>query len=337
MIARASFRMDPLCHTLVGWSLARAGLRDRTPLATTALVLGANAPDIDAITYFTGSSLWWRRGWTHGVLALGAWPFAIAAILLIVARTFGHASHRRPPPKAATLIWISALGVWTHPLLDFLNNYGVRWLMPFNTRWFYGDALFIVEPLIWLCLLAGLCASWYAERHSLNRVTPARWALVIVSVYAVVMLALGHGGRAVVNRQFADRGRAVNARTMVSPVLGGLSLRYVVADAGPYYYVAGFRWWPSATLDPGWRTIAKNDRHPAVEVARRAPVARGFVAWTRFPFYVVDELEEAFLVTMDDARYAPATGHSWAAVQVRVPKQVVDGTNKRGHPSVPAS
>jgi inner membrane protein len=42
--------------------------------------------------------------------------------------------------------------VLTHPALDWLNNYGMRWLMPFDGRWFYGDALFIVDPWVWLVL-----------------------------------------------------------------------------------------------------------------------------------------------------------------------------------------
>jgi len=33
-----------------------------------------------------------------------------------------------------------------------MNTYGVRLLMPFDGRWFYGDALFIVDPWIWLAL-----------------------------------------------------------------------------------------------------------------------------------------------------------------------------------------
>jgi inner membrane protein len=40
--------------------------------------------------------------------------------------------------------------VLTHPALDWLNNYGLRWLMPFDGRWFYGDAVFIIDPWIWL-------------------------------------------------------------------------------------------------------------------------------------------------------------------------------------------
>ena len=47
---------------------------------------------------------------------------------------------------------LAALGVVTHPVLDWLNNYGMRWLMPFDGRWFYGDALFIIDPWVWLVL-----------------------------------------------------------------------------------------------------------------------------------------------------------------------------------------
>jgi len=38
-----------------------------------------------------------------------------------------------------------------HPTLDWLNTYGMRWLMPFSGRWFYGDAVFIVDPGCWWC------------------------------------------------------------------------------------------------------------------------------------------------------------------------------------------
>ncbi len=31
--------------------------------------------------------------------------------------------------------------------MDWLNSYGVRLLMPFSNRWFYGDALYIVDPV----------------------------------------------------------------------------------------------------------------------------------------------------------------------------------------------
>ncbi len=49
-------------------------------------------------------------------------------------------------------------GVLSHVFLDFLNSYGVRLLMPFSDRWFYGDALYIVDPWMYLALGGGVCA-----------------------------------------------------------------------------------------------------------------------------------------------------------------------------------
>jgi hypothetical protein len=63
--------------------------------------------------------------------------------------------------------------------------------------------------------------------------------------------------------------------------------------------------------------------HPAIAVAERMPEARGFLQWARFPFYDVVDEGAHYLVRMDDARYAPVDGASWAAVVVRVPKQSV--------------
>ena len=74
--------MDNLAHTLAGASLAQAGLKRYTPLATTTLVIGANLPDVDALATFWGGdfSLLFRRGWTHGVLAMLVWPLALTAL-----------------------------------------------------------------------------------------------------------------------------------------------------------------------------------------------------------------------------------------------------------------
>src|SRR3989338_3136311 len=45
--------MENVSHTLAGLALARCGLGRTTPLATTALVAGANLPDVDLL---------WKRG-----------------------------------------------------------------------------------------------------------------------------------------------------------------------------------------------------------------------------------------------------------------------------------
>ena len=118
-------------------------------------MLGANAPDIDIAASFGPDfySLAHRRGWTHGLLAVAVLPFVVTGALLAWDRLWRR--YRRPdavPIRAGPLLGLAALGVASHPTLDWLNNYGMRWLMPFDGRWFYGDALFIIDPWVWLVL-----------------------------------------------------------------------------------------------------------------------------------------------------------------------------------------
>ena len=148
--------MDPIAHTLVGAALAKSGLEKRSGFAAAALIAGANLPDIDGVTYFVGGDLglYFRRGWTHGLPAIALWPFVLAGALSLLDRLFGRGRAR-----FGTLFWLGLLAVATHPALDWLNNYGMRWLMPLDGRWFYGDAVFIVDPWIWLGLGGALFLS----------------------------------------------------------------------------------------------------------------------------------------------------------------------------------
>jgi inner membrane protein len=163
--------MDPIAHTFSGMALAAAGLRRATPLAATALFMGVNAPDVDNVAGFLADyeSLAFRRGWTHGVLALALWPLVLTSVLLAWDRFVRL--RRKPdaaPARAGPLLALTALAVISHPTLDWLNNYGLRWLMPFSGRWFYGDALFVIDPWFWL--LAGGAAFLTFPRAKLARV-----------------------------------------------------------------------------------------------------------------------------------------------------------------------
>jgi inner membrane protein len=50
------------------------------------------------------------------------------------------------------LLLVSLAVTATHPFLDWTNNYGVRLLLPWNARWFYGDFLFVIDPFFWMVL-----------------------------------------------------------------------------------------------------------------------------------------------------------------------------------------
>jgi inner membrane protein len=181
--------MDPIAHTFTGMALAAAGLRRATPLAATALFMGVNAPDVDVFSGFVADyeSLAFRRGWTHGVLALALWPFVLTGVLLAWDRFVRR--RRNPsaaPARAGPLLTLTTIAVISHPTLDWLNNYGLRWLMPFDGRWFYGDALFVIDPWFWL--LTGGAAFLTFSKSRLARV---RWTVFAVSASVLIYLNAG--------------------------------------------------------------------------------------------------------------------------------------------------
>lgn len=147
--------MDPLTHTLTGAALSRAGFHRATPLATATLILAANAPDIDiaAVCWGSYATVAFRRGVTHGPIALLLLPVLLTLLML----GWDRWVRRRRDPSATpangpALFLLALLGTATHPLLDWMNSYGIRLLSPFSEKWFYGDALFIVDPWLWLVL-----------------------------------------------------------------------------------------------------------------------------------------------------------------------------------------
>jgi inner membrane protein len=321
--------MDNLAHTLVGLALADAGLKRKTALGTTTLAIGANLPDIDAVVYLFGSgtdALAFRRGWTHGILAMVVLPLLLAAAINWWNRRF---RERRPGARVRVrpgwLLTLAVIGVWTHPLLDLLNSYGVRLLMPFSPRWFYGDALFIVDPWVWLVLGLGVLMSRRRESRAHRSAAvkagidartagrPARLALALVAAYAIAMVATSMAGRRVVERR-ATTGRAL--RTMVGPVAIDPMRRDVVRDLGDRYELGTLTWgWPARYVARGQLPVGRGI--PGATAAAATREGREFLSGSRFPFFVADTASGVGRVRIADARYTDAAGRGWAAVDVR--------------------
>ena len=175
--------MDPIAHSLVGASLSETRLGRLTALATPTLILAANAPDIDILSTAIGRdfSLGFRRGWTHGVLALAVLPLVLTVLIVLVDHVFARLRREPAKARAAPLIILSYIGVLTHPLLDWLNTYGIRLLMPFDDRWFYGDALFIIDPWVWLLIGTAVVLA-----NTQSVVSRAVWLTLSVALTALV-------------------------------------------------------------------------------------------------------------------------------------------------------
>ena len=319
--------MDNIAHTLAGVAMAEAGLRRRTGLATATLAIGANLPDVDALIYAVGSgvdALAFRRGWTHGLLAMVLLPFALAGVMLAWDRLVRR--RRRPDAEPVDMRWLlvlAAVGIWSHPVLDLLNTYGVRLLMPFSGRWFYGDTLFIVDPWLWGSLGLGIAFSRLLRRREQGAATeglkdhrhdhatgPARISIAILVAYVVVMAVSAQIARGMVERQAT----VPSTRVMVAPTPVNPIARAVVRDLDSLYEVGRFRWSRSPRYTPAEQVASGRDS-PAVAEAARTSDGAAYLSWSRFPRFTTVPGRDSTLVRITDLRYP---GMDWASVEVIV-------------------
>jgi inner membrane protein len=126
-------------------------------------VLCNNVPDTDLVySWVTPGPLGYllhHRGHTHTL------PIAIALGCLVAA----IALRWRRPTHYRRQIWIlAALGPVLHLGMDAWNIYGVHPFWPISSRWFYGDRVFILEPLLWITAIPAVIAA-----------ARARWARLL--------------------------------------------------------------------------------------------------------------------------------------------------------------
>lgn len=324
--------MDNLCHTLVGAALAETGLRRRTRFGLLTLVVASNLPDIDVAVFLTPvSSVAFRRGWTHGVpaqillpilltLAMLWWdrrrPLPAAAGAAVGAGAGAGpapgstaASTAGPPARAGWLLLLSVLGVLSHVGLDYLNNYGVRLLMPWSGRWFYGDVLFIVDP--WLYLFLG--GGWWLARRK-GRPGLAAAGLLASALYIALLVPVAHAARAEVLAQWTARaGRAPRA-LMVGPLPLTPFHKQVIVDRGDGYDV-GWYAMPGRRLTLTSRLSTLPPEDPAVVRALADHRVRDVLVWSRFPRFEREDGPDGAAVRLTDIRFGRLRG----AGSVRVP------------------
>jgi inner membrane protein len=197
--------VDNVTHTLAGLVVAQAALyvrgrrqpaafvgaaaADPAPFRRATLLISAlanNAPDLDfvyrGITPGRLGYLLHHRGHTHTLLA--TLPLALLCLscvggLSCVGALLRASGQRWPRATWGFLLGVAVFGGLLHVAMDFGNNYGVHPFWPFDDHWYYGDAIFIIEP--WLMIaLAG--AVFGASR---SRVARAVLGLILVGLSSV--------------------------------------------------------------------------------------------------------------------------------------------------------
>lgn len=185
--------MDNLTHTLIGALVGETAARfaphsnsglpadTRRNLWVTVMAVGSNLPDADFIyPMLTNSKLDYlseHRGHTHTLIG----AVAAAVLLWLVCelslrrKKFELSRHDR-----CALFGVALLAPLLHLGMDFTNTYGVHPFWPFDNRWFFGDAVFIIEPLFWAACapLAFIFKSWLAR------------GLVVLALLAGIVLGM---------------------------------------------------------------------------------------------------------------------------------------------------
>lgn len=183
--------MDNLTHSLVGLTAAKAGLEKLSPGATVVCLLAANSPDSDIIVLAFGDRwdfLQHHRGITHAIVGVIGLAILLPLIVHFVDRAWSRFRDQPAKTKLKGLMLASFVVSATHPLLDWTNNYGIRFLLPWSQKWSYGDLVFIVDPYLWL-VLGG--ASFLLTART--KVLKFSWA-VIAAVLTFLIVASPRGG-----------------------------------------------------------------------------------------------------------------------------------------------
>lgn len=283
--------MDNLTHSLVGLASAKAGLERLSPYATTVCVVSANVADADFVVLFTGDRwtlLQHHRGITHSMVGTIAVGLLVPLLAFAIERLIVKVRKRSPQIRLGGLLIASLIVSATHPILDWTNNYGVRPLLPWSGRWFYGDLVFIFDPYVWLAL-----GSVVFLLTSTSRAKTLGWALLGLAVLlflglagwrsgpdgAAIRVALAAWSVAVVSlvtlrlrgvHKQTGRGTAVAALALLVMYWGVLAvahhfaLRNTQAVAGRLAAVNGERALRSITMPTAanpfqWQSVAETD------------------------------------------------------------------------------
>ena len=178
--------MDNLTHSLVGLTAAKAGLERLSPGATTLCVLAANAPDSDIVVLAFGDRwdfLQHHRGITHAIVGVITLAVLLPLIFYAVDHIWSRFRNQARKTKLKGLLIASVIASATHPFLDWTNNYGIRFFLPWSPKWSYGDLVFIVDPYLWL-ILGGAAFLLTAK----SRFIKAIWG-VIAAVLTFLIIA----------------------------------------------------------------------------------------------------------------------------------------------------
>lgn len=234
--------MDNITHSVVGLGIgalidrslpdeADAGRqRLRTRLLLTTCCLASNFPDLDLLlTHRLEAPLGYlllHRGYTHTLVGAAVELFLLLGLTWLLWPN-ARALLRDGGRARTGLLAAAVAGLLLHIGMDGMNVYGVHPFWPADPRWFYGDLVFIVEPVFWVGFGVPLAAM--AMRPALRRLAYAGMAIVLAGATVLGFLAWWSlAGLALLGAALAAIGRRARAqasgRRSRMPLAAGLAV-----------------------------------------------------------------------------------------------------------------
>jgi inner membrane protein len=328
--------MDNLTHTAVGLFLSRAGLNKWTPLATPILLIAANIPDADIVTAGGGSLtyLHYHRHLTHSLAA--------APALALVSVAIARALWRKKPVRWLPAWIVALVGLGSHLVLDLMNIYGIRLLLPFSGRWQRLDLISVFDLWVWAAFLLAIAAPFLGRlvgSEITSGAAQTRHHGRGFAWFALVFLVLYTCSRAVLH----ERALA----TLASRVYQGAAPARVVAAPNP---VTPWVWRGivetddffavedvdlRGEFDPDRALIFhKPEADPAIDAARRDPTFARFLEFSQLPLWRLSpapQPENAKSVEVIDMRFGtPLAPGFMASAIVTSRLQVLDADFRFG-------
>jgi inner membrane protein len=321
--------MDNLTHSLTGLMLSRAGLNKLTPRAGLLLVFAANAPDLDVVSWLGGTARYldWHRGLTH------AWAFApvLALLPVLLARwslQWPAWAQRFVGPVEGEWSWwkawaVALVGIASHLLLDWTNNYGIRFGLPFDHTWHRLDVMFVVDPWVWMVLLFGVIGPFLSRMVSLEigakRTSGggAAWfALVALSAYIGARYFLHEQAVQILSTRVFENQNP--RRVAAFPVFGNPLRWRAVAELADGYWVSQIDL--REEFDPSdGRVFFQAAPQQAIENARVTADFQSFLRFNQFPLWRVIPMpgpEGAVKVELFDLRFGDPTNPGFVATAI---------------------
>ena len=203
--------MDNVTHSLAGLLIAEAAVQLRGRIGKTepsarfravaaiSSLIAANLPDADLLYSGLGASrleyMLQHRGYTHTVLGALIGAAVVYGLAILTWRWRAREGPTREDER--WLLGLLVVSTLSHLVLDWTNSYGVHPFWPVDNRWYYGDAVFIVEPWLWIVAAPALIRSTSSgvARVVMSFVMLASlvlaWRVDLVSTGAAAALTVG--------------------------------------------------------------------------------------------------------------------------------------------------